>query len=276
MTEEGNAIGTDYVLGTHDAEIARLGTQHQVWRAHMLDAWSRAGITRGSSLVDFGAGPGYATCDAAEIVGREGRVTAVERSPAFLEFARRQIERRDISWVSFVAADLIGDDLSLGGFDLAWCRWVASFVSSPSILLEKIAASLRVGGRAVFHEYQDYSTWRVIPASRRLDRFVSEVMSSWRGSGGEPNIAASILPQMAGVGLRLVEARPLVFSIRPGHFVWRWPASFVEGNSRRLVELGLMPREDADALRNDLHALEQNPDAVMITPLVLEIIAEKI
>jgi ubiquinone/menaquinone biosynthesis C-methylase UbiE len=148
MTED-NATGTDYVLGTHDDEIARLGTQHQVWRAHMLDAWTRAGITRGSSLVDFGAGPGYATCDAAEIVGPEGRVIAVERSPAFLEFARRQIERRDLSWVSFIAADLIGDDLPLSGFDLAWCRWVASFVSSPAILLEKVAASLRVGGKAV-------------------------------------------------------------------------------------------------------------------------------
>src|SRR5580658_842107 len=94
---------TDYVLGTHNEEIARLGLQHQVWRPHMLDAWARAGMTRGSRVVDFGAGPGYATCDAAEIVGREGRVTAVERSPAFLEFARRQIERREISWVSFVA-----------------------------------------------------------------------------------------------------------------------------------------------------------------------------
>lgn len=116
---DGKAIGTDYVLGTHDDEIARLGTQHQVWRAHMLDAWTRAGITRGSSLVDFGAGPGYATCDAAEIVGREGRVAAVERSPAFLEFARRQVERRDISWVRFVTADLVSDELPLNGFDLA-------------------------------------------------------------------------------------------------------------------------------------------------------------
>jgi hypothetical protein len=50
----------DYVLGTHQAEIDRLGLQHQVWRPHMLDAWSRAGMTRGSKVIDFGAGPGYA------------------------------------------------------------------------------------------------------------------------------------------------------------------------------------------------------------------------
>lgn len=266
---------TDYILGTHDDEIARLGTQHQVWRPYMLDAWVRAGITRGSRLADFGAGPGYATCDAAEIVGREGQVTAVERSPAFIEHARRQLERREFAQARIVAADLISDELPLSGFDLAWCRWVASFVASPAILLGRIADSLRLGGRAVFHEYQDYSTWSVIPTSERLNRFVADVMSSWRDSGGEPNIAATLIPLLAGVGLRPIELRPLVFAIRPDHFAWRWPASFVVSNSHRLVELGRMSSQDADALRSEFHALERNPEAVMITPLVLEIIAEK-
>jgi SAM-dependent methyltransferase len=268
-------IDSDYVLGTHDEEIARLGTQHQVWRPYMLDAWIRAGITRGSRIVDFGAGPGYAACDAAEIVGRQGHVTAVERSPQFLAFARRQSERRELSWVSFVQADLVADDLALTGFDLAWCRWVASFVSSPPILLRRIADSLRVGGRAVLHEYQDYGTWRVIPSSPRLDHFVGEVMSSWRATGGEPDVVASLLPLMKGVGLKLVALRPLIFALRPADFAWAWPASFVVSNSQRLVELGRMRRDDADALHREFLALEQNPDAVMITPLVLEIIAEK-
>src|SRR5271170_7553315 len=209
---------SDYVLGTHDEEIARLATQHQVWRPYMLDAWMRAGITRGSRVVDIGAGPGYAACDAAEIVGRHGQVTVVERSPQFLAYARRQIERREISWVSFIQADLIGDDLPLTGFDLAWCRWVASFVTSPPVLLSRIAGSLRAGGRAVLHEYQDYATWRVIPSSRRLDDFVAEVMSSWRSAGGEPNIVASLLPLMSGFGLQLIELRPLIFALRPADF----------------------------------------------------------
>ena len=37
----------DYVLGTHDEEMARLGLQHEVWRAAVLDCWKRAGITGG-------------------------------------------------------------------------------------------------------------------------------------------------------------------------------------------------------------------------------------
>ena len=59
----------DYVLGTHDEEIERLGLQHRVWRPLMLDAWIRAGITGGSHFADFGAGPGFATLDAAAMVG---------------------------------------------------------------------------------------------------------------------------------------------------------------------------------------------------------------
>ena len=34
----------DYVLGTHDEEIARLGFQHGVWRSTVLDCWRNAGI----------------------------------------------------------------------------------------------------------------------------------------------------------------------------------------------------------------------------------------
>ena len=59
----------DYVLGTNDEELERLGLQHRVWRPIVLDCWRRAGITFGSRVIDVGAGPGFATMDLAELVG---------------------------------------------------------------------------------------------------------------------------------------------------------------------------------------------------------------
>src|SRR5205085_5527349 len=64
----------DYVLGTHDEELIRLGLQHRVWRPIVLDCWQRAGITIGKRVLDLGAGPGYAALDLAEIVGFSGEV----------------------------------------------------------------------------------------------------------------------------------------------------------------------------------------------------------
>src|SRR5438128_2537405 len=93
-----NATGErDYVLGTHDEEIVRLGVQHRVWRPVVLDCWRRAGITAGSKVADVGAGPGYATLDLAEIVGRAGRVCAFERSAKFVAAARGAIQARGCS-----------------------------------------------------------------------------------------------------------------------------------------------------------------------------------
>src|SRR5262245_19554339 len=75
----------DYVLGTHDEEIERLGVQHRVWRARALDAWQRAGFAPGHTVLDVGCGPGYAALDLAEIVGAQGRVLALDRSRRFLD-----------------------------------------------------------------------------------------------------------------------------------------------------------------------------------------------
>lgn len=230
---------SDYVLGTHRAEITRLGLQHQVWRPYMLDAWSRAGMTRGSKVIDFGAGPGYATMDAADIV------------------------------------DLMNDPLESAHADIAWCRWVASFVTRPERLIEKLFGALRVGGKAVLHEYQQYSTWRTIPASSRIDSFVAEVIASWRDSGGEPDIIPSLLPLMTDIGFKVRQVRPLIFAVNPSHSMWQWPAAFVSTNATRLVELGRVSQEWADAVEHDFTALAANPNAILVTPLVMEIIAEK-
>src|SRR5437762_9184511 len=78
------AAERDYVLGTHEEELARLGLQHRVWRPVVLDCWQRAGLTGGKRVLDVGAGPGYATVDLAEIVAPTGEVVALERSQNFI------------------------------------------------------------------------------------------------------------------------------------------------------------------------------------------------
>ncbi|HEY0748074.1 MAG TPA: methyltransferase domain-containing protein [Steroidobacteraceae bacterium] len=265
----------DYVLGTHDEEIQRLGLQHRVWQARVLDAWARAGINQGSRVVDFGCGPGFATLDAASIVGPQGQVTAIERSAHFLSFARKQVDAQALSWVRFLQADLDADELPLQGFDLAWCRWVASFVASPEKLINRIAASLRIGGKAVLHEYQNYASWQVIPHSETFCKFVEEVMASWRAAGGEPDIVNKLIPLLEPAGLNVVSLRPHIFVVGPSHFTWRWPASFLGSGSRRLVELKRISPDYAQRIQADFRALEKNPAALMVTPLVVEIIAEK-
>jgi SAM-dependent methyltransferase len=263
----------DYVLGTHDEEIARLGLQHRVWRPTVLECWRNAGIVAGKKVVDVGAGPGYATIDLAEIVGLTGQVLAVERSRRFIEAAERSCRQRQLSQVGFQEADIMLEPIRAAGYDAAWCRWVASFVSSPATLIGRIRAALKPGGIAIFHEYSNYATWQLAPPKPRLESFVSEVMASWRAQGGEPNIAVQFPTLLSDAGFSVRSVTPRVFTVSPSDEMWQWPASFIEINLKRLQELGRVTGDWADAVRTEFREAQLNPTTWNTTPMLLEIVA---
>ena len=201
--------------------------------------------------------------------------SAVERSARFIEAAKERCAANRLTNVRFQEADLMQDSLGQGNFDVAWCRWVACFVSSPAKLVQQIAGALRAGGVAIFHEYSDYRTFKLAPRRPAMESFVDAVMASWRASGGEPNVALA-LPQLLGeAGLRLIEVRPHVLTVTPNEFEWQWAASFIGINLDRLLELGRVEKEWTDKVRSEFSEAEMEPTTILTTPLFLEIIARK-
>lgn len=265
----------DYVLGTNDEELERLGLQHRVWRPIALDCWRRAGITFGSRVLDAGAGPGYATMDLAELVGPNGEVIAIERSERFLTFAKSAAAARGLTNIRFRQADLMMEPLGELNVDAVWCRWVASFVSSPEKLVNEIAGALRPGGAAIFHEYVDYRTWRLAPRRLAMESFVDEVVASWQASGGEPDVALNFPTFFRAAGLRIAEVHPRILTLSPRDYAWQWPASFVEINLARLLELGRVNSEWAESVRREFREATADPMTLLNTPLFLEIIAHR-
>jgi SAM-dependent methyltransferase len=266
----------DYVLGTHAEELARLGLQHRVWLPAVLDCWHRAGVTVGKRVLDVGAGPGYATVDLAEIVGPTGEVIALERSQNFVRAMEAACRARALNNVKIHEIDLMTDDLPAVDYDFAWCRWVVSFVSDPALLIRKLARVMPKGSLSIFHEYGHYETWRFFPRLPMQERFREHVIATWRESGGEPDGAARLSDLLADNGFAIRSARPHVFCLRPRDYMWQWPATFIEIYLPRLIQMGRIDQSFADQVRAALANAEKNPNALMITPLVLEIIAEKL
>jgi SAM-dependent methyltransferase len=269
------ATERSYFLGTHDEELERLGVQHEAWRPTVLDCWRRAGIGRGSRVLDVGAGPGFAAADLAEIVGPSGRVVAVERSARFVEAGRAMLAGRGYANVEYHELDLMTDPLPAGGMDASWCRWVACFVASPALLLDKIAAVIRPGGVAIFHEYVAYDTLRLLPDGPRLAEFVRQVEHGWREAGGEPNIAPAVVRLLQERGFAIRDAIPRVFCVRPGDAIWRWPATFIDIHLRHQLEQGRIDARWAEAVRAEFADAGRQAATLLVTPMVLEIVAEK-
>ena len=263
----------DYILGTHDEELERLGLQHRVWRPRVLDAWRRAGFTIGQTILDVGCGPGYASLDLAEIVGPTGKVVAIDRSRRFLDALQLAAAQRGIAHIDQHELDLDEGDWPVHGVDGAWARWVFAFVKKPRKVLEKVCDTIKRGGAFVLHEYFDYSTWRMAPRSPEVEEFVSAVMESWRADGGEPDVALSLPTWLAELGFEIKSLQPIVEIVPASSFVWQWPKSFLHVGLRRLVDLGRMTEDRAAAISRAFAEAEAAPHTLMITPAVLEIVA---
>jgi len=266
----------DYVLGTHDEELTRLGLQHRVWRPVVLDCWRKTGITVDSRVLDVGAGPGFATIDLAEIVGPAGQVVALERSNRFVNAAKDAVRARSLTNVKIHELDLMTDNFPEDEFDFSWCRWVLSFVSDPALLIQKLGNAMRKGSISIFHEYGHYETWRFFPRIPSQEKFREHVIATWRESGGEPDSAPDLPALLSANGFVIRSAAPLIFCVRPNDYMWQWPATFIEVYLPHLQEVGRIDQKFADQVRGDLASAEENANALMITPLVLEIVAEKL
>jgi len=260
---------SDYVLGTRDDEVERLGVQARVWRPRVLDAFRRARFAPGQTILDVGAGPGFVAADLADLVGPAGRVIALERSPHFAEVLRA----RRLANVEVREVDVASDGFGKGIADGSWCRWVLAFVNDPARAVRNLAAALRPGATAVFHEYANYDSWRLFPPSPDHERFRSLVVKSWRKSGGEPDIGLALPALLDGAGLDVVDVRLIVEVITADDPLWQWPASFVASGANRLHELGFASESDAKRFARCLDELPRGTR--MMTPVVAEIIACK-
>jgi SAM-dependent methyltransferase len=264
----------DYVLGTHDEEIDRLGLQHRVWRPYVLAAWQRAGFSLGQTILDVGCGPGYASLDLAETVGSRGRVLSLDRSRRFLDVLEEASRARGLARViQTFEVDLDEGPLPDVAAQGAWFRWVLAFVQRPRELLERVVRALEPGGRLVIFEYIDYATWRMAPRSAEHEEFVREVMTAWRASGGEPDIGLEVPRWLEELGCEVIHLNPIMEVITPTDPMWLWPRRFIESGRRRMVELGRITPERAAEMDRAFEAMESAPGTRMITPAVIEIVA---
>ena len=265
----------EYVLGTHDEEVARLQLQHEVWRSQMLDAWRRARFGKGQTILDIGSGSGNASLDLAASVGTSGRVIAIDKSRRFLDVVESRARAAGVSNVTTFECDLDRDPLPDVVADGAWNRWVLSFTAEPRELVRRVADRLRPDGVFVVHEYFDYATWRTAPSSPEIGAFVRSVMTAWRDSGGEPDLGRQLPRWFDELGFDVEHVRPIVEAATPSQPKWQWLAAFIQSGRRRLESLGALTSSESQAIGEALTRLAADPRTLMFTPAVLEIIARR-
>ena len=265
----------DYLLGTHDAELVRLGFQHRVWAGPTADAWERGGFRPGATILDVGCGPGYATLDLAQLVGSAGRVVAVDRSERFIAHLEAERGRRRLAQVETRLEDVDSLSQAPESVDYAFARWVLCFLPRPGELVERVAHALRPGGAFVVMDYCHYEGFCVAPRSTVIERVIAAVAESFRRAGGNADVGRDVPGMMLRAGLEVPAIRQVVRLGRPRDAVWEWPWAFFVNFLPTLVESGLITEEERLAFNRDWEQRSRDPGAYLLTPPMVEIVGVK-
>ena len=153
--------GYQFGSGIGEDEVGRLEIQGSALAPATRMILAEAGIRPGMRVLDLGCGAGDVAFVAAGLVGPDGSVVGVDRSPDALARARLRAGQRGLAQVRFVEGD-VKDPAPGGPFDAIVERLVLWTVPDPAALLRRQATVLRPGGLVVPIEV-DLSTIRSLP-----------------------------------------------------------------------------------------------------------------
>ena len=127
-----------------------LDAESRVGTSSPSDLLTQSGISEGMTVMDVGCGPGFLSLPAAEIVGPEGRVYAVDIESKMVDLVRAEAADRGLSNVTTLRTN--GDRVTLadGIADFAICALILHYKDDDEAragVLRDIARLLKPGGK---------------------------------------------------------------------------------------------------------------------------------
>jgi SAM-dependent methyltransferase len=185
----GSGIGAD--------DLARLEIQGKALAPATRMILAEAGIRPGMRVLDLGCGAGDAAFVAADLVGPDGSVVGVDRSPDALARARLRARQRGLVQVQFVEGD-IPEPAPGGPFDAIIERVVLLWVPDPAAVLRRQATVLRPGGLVVPMETDLTLLWLPeTPLTTQIRSWMLEAAARAKISGPGPRLW--VIAQEAGL-----------------------------------------------------------------------------
>lgn len=150
------------------AEWVRLKAIEAVFDPSTKVRLESTGLAKGWRCLEIGPGAGSIMRWLGEKAGPEGRVTAVEMNPRFLDAG-------DLPpYIELVKGDIRDVNFENSRFDLIHSRYVLIHLSNYRPVLEKLLKALKPGGRLVIEE-PDFSASRPIIGPKHLCRSFKRV-----------------------------------------------------------------------------------------------------
>jgi SAM-dependent methyltransferase len=178
--------GTAYVLGSDDAEIARLDAQAGSIAGATEAVLRAAGIGGAMRVLDLGTGLGHVAFMVADLLEAGGSVLGVDQAERLLEVAERRRAAAGAENIEFVHADARAFRAS-DPFDAIVARLLLFHLPDRDEVLRRQLEGLRPGGTMVVVEF-DIGAMRGEPEVPLVEDVRRWIEAAFRAAGADPRI----------------------------------------------------------------------------------------
>ncbi|MBZ9656692.1 methyltransferase domain-containing protein [Phyllobacterium lublinensis] len=251
-----------YLLGRAEAEELRLKRQIANLAPDSDAQLDKIGISQGEHVIDLGCGPGGVLHLLGKRVGPTGSVLGIERSPHFVEQARRFAADHGLQQVEVREGDAYETRLPRASFDGAHMRLVLVNVPKPELIVREMVSLVRPGGWIASFE-ADFLAHICDPPLPAWSRLLEAYTAYSAAQGIDLFIGRRTHRLFREAGVIDIRTDAVVHVYPPGHDRRTILLDFINNVRDRLVDGDFIGRRD---LEQDLAALDlylSRPDTMV-------------
>ena len=110
------------------------------------------GIQPGFHVLDFGCGPGTYTTIVAELVGRTGKIYALDIHPLAIQQVQKTASKKKLTNITTICSDCL-TDLENSSIDVVLLYDTFHHLSNPDLVLEELHRTLKPNGILSFSDH---------------------------------------------------------------------------------------------------------------------------
>ncbi len=240
-----------------ESESARLAHLDRFHRECTERALTAAGVGAGWHCWDVGAGAGGVSRLLRDMVSSTGSVLATDIDLTLLT------GEHALEGVLVRRHDLMRDDITWGGLDLAHCRLLLMHLADPETAVRRLLSSLRPGGALVVSDIDFTGVTDVSGASDAVACWAA-LGELFRRAGADTELGPRLPGIVTRVGLRSVEAEFWGCHVHGGTDQAEAARLSVLRNRDAMVSAGLVSESQ---LESGLRQFRE-PEAVFTSPTI--------
>ena len=269
-------MSDDYFVGVDQDELERLHRQHMAWEPETRGLWSDAGFGARQHILDVGSGPGFTSIELSELVSSAGEVVALDKASNYLKHLNRQIESKRINNLKTSELDVSIDELDQEQFDGIFSRWFLAFViDNLDRVLNSLYASLKPGGVLAAMEYLSLESVTSSPPSKGFDAHTKGWIDYYRQNGGDTEVGRYLPEKLVSSGFEILSLKCVGGIAKPNDRWWNWWGDLISYSRDTFLENEVITHELDSLLREDWQKFSKSKNAIIYTPILLQMVARK-